>query len=70
MSTYGFLPIAGISLLVYIFSYILTKTSYLKVSSHRRRWNLILLVSFLVVGFAAQNDSPSILRAVQLLKVL
>ena len=50
MSTYGFLPIAGISLLVYILSYILTKTSYLKVSSHRRIWNLILLATFLVAG--------------------
>lgn len=50
MSTYGFLPILGIGLLVYTFSYILTKTKHLKLASHRRIWNLLLLVSFVVAG--------------------
>lgn len=50
MNTYGFLPIVGIGLLVYVFSYVLTKTKYLKLTSHRRIWNLLLLVSFVVAG--------------------
>lgn len=50
MTTYGFLPIAGIVFIIYLISYFLTKTKYLKFPTHRRIWNLILLVSFLVAG--------------------
>lgn len=50
MSTYGFLPITVISLLLYFVSYFLTKTKYLKFVKHRRIWNLILLVTFFVAG--------------------
>ncbi|MFC2152487.1 hypothetical protein ACFLSE_08170 [Bacteroidota bacterium] len=50
MSTYAFLPIAVICLIVYLISFFLTKTKYLKFTKHRRIWNLILMVSFLVGG--------------------
>lgn len=50
MSTYGFLPITVICLLIYFVSYFLTKTKYLKFVKHRRIWNLILLVTFLIAG--------------------
>ncbi len=50
MSTYWFLPIAGGCLLVYLLSYLLTKTKYLKFTKHRRIWNLLLLLSFIVAG--------------------
>lgn len=50
MSTYGFLPVVLISLFVYTLSYFLTKTKYLRFLTHRRIWNLLLLVSFMVAG--------------------
>lgn len=50
MTTYGFLPIAGISLMTYLVSYLLTKTRYLKFVKHRRIWNFLLLCSFIVAG--------------------
>ena len=50
MSTYGFLPVIGTSLLFYLISYFLTKTKYLKLLTHRQIWNILLLISFLVVG--------------------
>lgn len=50
MSNYGFLPIAGICLSIYMISYFLTKTKYLKFTKHRRIWNLILMISFFVGG--------------------
>ena len=50
MSTYGFLPIVLISLLIYIISYSLTKTKYFKFVKHRRIWNILLLIAFLVTG--------------------
>lgn len=50
MYVYGFLPVIGISLVIYFSSYILTKTEYLKFTTHRRIWNLLLLVSFIIAG--------------------
>ena len=50
MTTYGFLPIAVICLLIYLISYSLTKTKYLKFTKHRRVWNLLLLLCFFVTG--------------------
>ena len=50
MSTYGFLPILLSSVLIYTISYLITKTRYFKFISHRRIWNLLLLVSFFVAG--------------------
>lgn len=50
MTTYGFLPIVVIGLLIYLISYILTKTKHLKFTKHRRIWNLLLLLSFFVAG--------------------
>ncbi len=50
MTTYGFFPIAGIALIFYTISYFLTKTKYLKFLTHRRIWNLLLLLTFIVTG--------------------
>lgn len=50
MSTYGFLPIAGATLLVYFVSYFLTKTNTLKFITHRRVWNILLMLSFFIAG--------------------
>jgi len=50
MSTYGFLPIVVICLLIYLVSYYLTKTKSFKFITHRRIWNILLLISFLVAG--------------------
>jgi len=50
MSTYGFLPVVAVSLFVYTLSYLLTKTKYLRFLSHRRIWNILLLISFVVAG--------------------
>jgi hypothetical protein len=50
MTTYGFLPIAGVALIIYTLSYFLTKTKNFNFLTHRRIWNLILLLSFIVAG--------------------
>lgn len=50
MTTYGFLPIAGIALILYTISYFLTKTKHFNLPTHRRIWNLLLLLSFVVAG--------------------
>jgi len=50
MGTYGFLPIATSALIVYLISYFFTHTPRFKFTTHRRIWNLFLLLSFLVTG--------------------
>lgn len=50
MHVYGFVPVIGICLLFYFSSYFLTKTEYLKFTTHRRIWNILLLISFLIAG--------------------
>ncbi|MBI9054085.1 MAG: hypothetical protein JEY96_09740 [Bacteroidales bacterium] len=50
MSTYGFLPIVVICLIIYLISYLFTKKKSFKFITHRRIWNLLLLISFLVAG--------------------
>jgi len=50
MGTYSFLPIASITLFVYLVSYLFTKTKHFRFVNHRRIWNLLLLTSFLVAG--------------------
>lgn len=50
MSIYGFIPVVLISLFVYTVSYLFTKTKYLNFPTHRRIWNLLLLIAFIVAG--------------------
>ncbi|MFO7843219.1 MAG: hypothetical protein R6V16_05355 [Bacteroidales bacterium] len=50
METYGFLPIAASALIVYLISYFFTRTPKFKFTTHRRVWNLLLLISFMVTG--------------------
>ncbi len=50
MGTYGFLPIAASALIIYLISYYLTRTNKFKFTTHRRIWNLLLLISFFVAG--------------------
>ena len=50
MSTYGFVPILAIILIIYLVSYFFTKTKYLKFTKHRRIWNLVLLCCFAITG--------------------
>ena len=57
MTTYGFLPITVICLLAYLVSYYLTKTKFLKFTKHRRIWNLVLLVVFLITGLMGMTMS-------------
>jgi spermidine synthase len=46
-SPYALLPIGIITLLFYLLSLILTKLSVIQTKSHRRFWNIILLLTFL-----------------------
>ena len=50
MTTYGFLPVSVICIIIYFISYFLTKIKYLKFTTHRRIWNILLMVSFLIGG--------------------
>lgn len=50
MTNYHFVFIFLITLLAYLFTYFLSKTGKLSCYSHRRIWNIILLISFLVSG--------------------
>ena len=50
MSTYGFLPVVLAGLFLYTVSFLLTKTQKLKLTTHRRIWNLLLMTSFFIAG--------------------
>ena len=50
METYAFLPIAASALMIYLISYYLTRTAKFKFTTHRRIWNILLLISFMVAG--------------------
>lgn len=47
---YDFLSISSITIALYIFSMLMVKMKKLKKTTHRKIWNLILLISFLVSG--------------------
>lgn len=49
-AAYAFIPITFIILLGYLITYLLYKHNILKKSGHRRIWNIVLLLSFLVSG--------------------
>ena len=50
MNDYEFLPISIICLVVYLISYFFAKKKVIKYVNHRRVWNLLLLISFLIAG--------------------
>lgn len=47
---YDFLSISLFTLIVYIFTYLLYKFKIIKLITHRRIWNILLLITFLVSG--------------------
>lgn len=50
MQKYHFIPILSILVISYIFSLFLVKTKKITLLNHRRFWNLVLLITFLVSG--------------------
>jgi len=50
LPTYYVSPIAIVFFLVYAFSFFLYKTKFIKIATHRKIWNVLLLVTFLVTG--------------------
>jgi len=50
MQTYNFFLITIIILSLYLFSYLLSKKKKISLLTHRRFWNIILLLSFLTSG--------------------
>jgi hypothetical protein len=48
MSNYNFFLITVVVLISYLFSFYLTKTKKITQIQHRRFWNFVLLISFLV----------------------
>lgn len=47
---YDFISISIITLLAYLFTYLLYKFKKIKLITHRRIWNIMLLITFLVSG--------------------
>ncbi len=50
MSSYNFLTIFTITLITYFFSLFLVKLKKINLVQHRRFWNIVLLVTFLISG--------------------
>jgi len=50
MSSYNFLLLFFLTLLIYFLSLFLVKIKKISLITHRRIWNIILLVSFLISG--------------------
>lgn len=48
--SYYLIPISLVLILLYLLSYILSKTKVIGVATHRKIWNLILLITFLASG--------------------
>lgn len=47
---YDIISIFGIALVLYIFTYVLARKKVLKKCNHKKVWNIILLITFLVTG--------------------
>ena len=47
---YYFLPIAGILFIIYSITLALSRKKKIKLASHRKIWNFILLITFLISG--------------------
>ena len=50
LSKYNFIPLTLILFIIYLFTYMLVKIKKIKLYTHRRIWNSVLLLSFLVAG--------------------
>ncbi len=48
--TYHLLPILLVLIILYAISYILSRKKIIRVASHRKIWNILLLVTFLISG--------------------
>ena len=47
---YYFLPIAGILIIIYLATVYLSRKKKIKISQHRKIWNFVLLITFLISG--------------------
>lgn len=52
LNNYHFAPLCSILIFLYLTSYILSKRRVISVVRHRKIWNAVLLVSFLVCGIS------------------
>jgi hypothetical protein len=50
---YYFITVSIITVLIYLFTYFLSKLKIMSDNSHKKIWNVILLVSFLVMAFCS-----------------
>jgi len=50
MNSYNFLLLSSLVFAFYFFSFYLSKTKKISLITHRRIWNIILLISFLISG--------------------
>jgi len=50
MQSYYFIPILSIVFIAYLFSLFLVKSQKITLIHHRRFWNFVLLITFLVSG--------------------
>jgi len=49
-TVYPLIEIGGATILLYFITWLLSKTRFLKTTTHRKIWNVVLLVAFLVSG--------------------
>lgn len=49
-TVYPLLEISIVTIVLYLITWLLSKTRYLKVSTHRKIWNMVLLIAFIVSG--------------------
>lgn len=47
---YNLVPVILVLVIIYLFTYILVKENIITLLTHRRIWNVLLLVSFLILG--------------------
>lgn len=50
MITYHFAPISLILILLYFITHILSKKKIISIADHRKIWNFLLLITFLISG--------------------
>ncbi|CEG12242.1 conserved membrane hypothetical protein [groundwater metagenome] len=50
--TYHLLPVSLLSILLYFISYILSKKNVISIATHRKIWNILLLVTFFISGLS------------------
>ncbi len=50
--TYHLLPVSLLLILLYLMSYILSKRTIISIATHRKIWNILLLVTFFISGLS------------------